>query len=100
MAEFQVTATELASKASNLRDMNTRFQSLVDSLSDQEANLATMWEGQAQAAFRTSFNNDRDQMTAFHTLIEKYCTTLEEIAKKYQEVENQNTETASNRTYH
>ena len=100
MADFQVTAAELKSKAEELRNMNSQIQSQVESLSEQEQTLAGMWEGDAQAAFRTAFNNDKEQMGNFYTLIEQYCTTLLEIADQYIKAEQANTEVASTRTYH
>lgn len=99
MALIQVTAAELRSKAAELRELNAQFKSQVSNLEGDEQNLASMWEGEAKTAFHTAFNNDKAQMDSFYNLIEQYCTTLENIATKYEIAENQNVETAATRTY-
>ena len=99
MALIQVTAAELTAKANELRSFNGQFKSQVGNLESQEAALASMWEGEAKTAFHTAFHNDKTQMDAFYDLIEKYCQALETIAQKYAQVEAQNTEIASNRSY-
>ncbi len=99
MAAFQVTASELRTKAGELRDMNAQFKTQVGNLETQEQSLAGMWEGEAQKAFRTAFNNDKVQMDNFYNLIEQYCAALENIATKYEQTEMQNVNTASTRNY-
>lgn len=75
------------------------FKSQVGNLETQEGTLASMWEGEAKEAFHTAFGNDKTQMDNFYNLIEQYCTTLESIATKYEQVEQQNLSTAQTRTY-
>ncbi len=99
MALIQVTATELRTKAGELRDLNAKFKTQVSNLEGDEQNLASMWEGEAKNAFHTAFNNDKAQMDNFYNLIEQYCVTLENIATKYEIAESQNAETAATRTY-
>ena len=43
MAEFQVTAQQLRTKAGELRDMNSKLKGYIEELVEKEANLATMW---------------------------------------------------------
>ena len=59
MAEFQVTAQQLRTKAGELRDMNSKLKGYIEELVEKEANLATMWEGEAQQAVRSSRIKDR-----------------------------------------
>lgn len=99
MASFQVTSSELKTKANELRSLNGTFKQQVGILESKEAALATKWEGTAQQAFRKAFQHDKPQMDNFYDLIEKYCQTLEQIAQKYEQTEMQNTEIANNRTY-
>lgn len=99
MALIQVTASQLKTKANELRSLNGQFKSQVGNLESQEAALASMWEGEAKNAFHTAFNNDKVQMDNFYNLIEKYCQALETIAQKYEQAEAQNLQTASNRSY-
>lgn len=99
MALIQVTASQLKSKANELRSFNGQFKSQVGNLESQEASLASMWEGEAKNAFHTAFMNDKGQMDKFYELIEQYCQALETIAQKYEQAEAQNAQTASQRTY-
>jgi len=99
MALIQVTASQLRSKAGELRNLNAQFKSQTSSLESQEQVLGSMWEGEAKTAFHTAFTNDKTQMDNFYNLIEQYCQALENIATKYDIAENQNVQTASTRTY-
>lgn len=99
MAMIQVTASQLKSKANELRSSNSFFKAQVNTLEGHEASLASMWEGEAKNAFHTAFNNDKAQMEKFAELIEQYCQALETIAQKYEQAEAQNAQTASQRTY-
>lgn len=97
MAAFQVTSSQLKSKATELRNLNSQFKAQVGNLESQEGNLVSMWEGEARNAFDTAFKNDKGWMDNFYNLIEQYCVALETIAAKYDTAEAQNVTTASTR---
>mgnify|MGYP002515064904 CR=1 FL=1 len=99
MAAFKVTAKELKAKAGELREMNAQFKTQVGNLETKEQALNSMWEGEANKAFHTAFNNDKMQMDNFYNLIEQYCVALENIATQYEMAEAQNVSTASARNY-
>lgn len=99
MAEILVTASELTSKAGTLRTYNQNFKKNISDLEQQESKLISMWDGEAKNAFHKAFTNDKQQWDNFYNLIEQYCLKLEEIAKRYQKAEAENTNTASTRTY-
>ncbi len=99
MAAFTVTASQLRAAANEIRELNGQFKSQVGNLETQEASLASMWEGEAQKAFRAAFNSDKGQMDNFYNLIEQFCQKLEEIATKYEQAEQQNLSTAQTRSY-
>ncbi len=64
---------------------------------NQEASLAGMWEGEAQQAFRSTFNNDKAQFDAFYNVIEQYATALDNIATEYDNKEALNQSLAASR---
>ena len=99
MGAITVTASQLKSTASELRSQNGQFKSQVGNLESQEGTLASQWEGNAKDAFHKAFMDDKGNWDKFYELIEQYCTTLEEIAKKYEEAEQKNTDTATARRY-
>lgn len=94
---IRVTASQIRSTASQLRDYNVNFNNQVEKLQESETSLNSMWDGQANDAFHAAFNSDKEYMTKFYQLINKYCDALEQIAKEYETAENINTETATKR---
>lgn len=99
MSQFQVTAAQLKAKAEELRNLNATFKSTTGELEELEATLASQWEGEAKDAFHQAFSRDKIQMDNFYNAIEQYVNVLLNVASKYQNAENLNTQTATNRTY-
>ncbi len=99
MAQIRVTAAQLKAQAEALRATNARFKSRVQNLESTEAQLKGMWEGEANDAFHAAFTRDKVQMDNFYNAIEQYATVLDNIAIKYENAENINTNTATTRTY-
>ena len=80
MAEIKVTPQQLKEKANDLESYNRKFRSEVEKMVGYEEQLAGMWEGEAQKAFRKVFNDDRLKMEQFALNIDKYG--LDEIDNK------------------
>lgn len=99
MSFFQVTAAELRKKAEQLKGLNARFKSGIDTLQTAEQALKSMWEGEANDAFHNAFIRDKGQMDSFNLTVESFIEALLIIAAKYEEAENRNTATASARRY-
>lgn len=97
MSMFRVSSSELRQKAEQLEQMNAQFKSAVESLGNQEQSLAAMWEGDAQKAFRTAFNNDCQQFVNFYNGISKYVQALRDAAQQYDQAEAKNLSTAQTR---
>lgn len=94
-----VNTATLRTKASELRQQNSQFKTQVDNLNTQEGSLNSMWDGDANDAFHTAFQKDITQMNNFYNAIEKYASSLEEIAKQYDSTEQANQSIASTRKY-
>lgn len=97
MSSFRVSSQELRSKASQLEQLNAQFKSSVEALSSSEASLATMWEGEAQKAFRKAFSDDKGQFDKFSAGIAQYIQALLNAAQQYETAEAKNVSTASTR---
>lgn len=97
MAEIKVTPRELRNKATDLENLNRKFRAEVEKMVGYEAQLASMWEGDAQKAFRKAFNDDKLKMERFALNIDKYVMALREDAQKYEEAENKATDIATTR---
>ena len=99
MAFFQVTSSELRSRASRLQELNGQFRAKAAEMGEQENSLCSMWEGEAKSAFHQAFLRDRQQTDAFCQLIGQYVQALLEIAARYEEAEARNREMAMARKY-
>lgn len=99
MAEILVTSATLRAKAEELRNANEQFKGKVSNLESKEANLGTMWEGEAKNAFHLAFNKDKVQMDNFYTLMTQYINALLDIAAEYDKAEALNVNTGNTRTY-
>ena len=99
MGKIRVSATTLKSKAQELKTLNEKLKSDVNSLESTEQNLTSMWEGEAKQAFHNAFHNDKVQMDNFARLIDVYVAKLEAIASKHAQAESVNVSTASTRKY-
>ncbi len=99
MAFFQVTSSELRSKAGRLQELNGQFRAKATELEEKETSLCGMWEGTTKDTFHQAFMQDRQQMNAFEQLINQYIQALLEIAVRYEQAESRNREIAAARKY-
>lgn len=76
MALIRVTAKEVQRTAEQLRTLNQNFSNQVNNLVSAEGNLNSMWDGEANDAFHAAFNSDKEYMTQFYNLLNKYCEAL------------------------
>lgn len=83
MALIRVTASQVRNSAESLRGLNQQFNSQVQNLQAAEESLNGMWDGQANDAFHAAFLSDKEYMTQFYNLINKYCEALDSIATEY-----------------
>ena len=99
MAKFQVTTAELKAAIADLQEKNGTFKNKVSELEQSQQALRAQWQGDANTAFNTAFENDKAQWTTFSTLIDQYIQSLQTILQTYEQAEATNTSTASNRSY-
>ena len=97
MAEIKVTPQQLKEKANDLESYNRKFRSEVEKMVGYEEQLAGMWEGEAQKAFRKAFNDDRLKMEQFALNIDTYVLALREDAQRSATAENTATNIATAR---
>lgn len=94
---IQVTAGTLKSKAEEIKGLNGKLKTQIESLKSREEALSAKWEGEANKEFRAAFSKDIIQMNNFYNAIEKYVSTLNEIAVLYENAEKTNVNTAATR---
>lgn len=96
MAKFQVTASELKAAITDLDEKNKAFKNKVSEL---EQALRAQWQGDANTAFNSAFEKDKEKWTTFSLLIEQYILALQTILTTYEKAEATNTSTAVTRSY-
>ena len=89
-----VSTNALRNKADELQQMNQQLTKALEELSNQEQTLASQWEGDAQQAFRTSFQQDMQNFQEFIKGISAYATVLNTIGKEYDNAEDKNVQVA------
>ena len=89
-----VSTNALRNKADELQQMNQQLTKALEELSNQEQTLASQWEGDAQQAFRTSFQQDMQKFQEFIKGITAYATAQNTIAKEYDNAEDKNVQVA------
>lgn len=99
MALIRVSTQELKNKASELRNMNGQLKTQAAEFQSGAQALGGTWEGDAKQAFIKATENDKQQMDKFADLIEKFCYTLEEEARRYEDAEAKNAQIATSRKY-
>ncbi len=99
MSRYSLTAQELQGAITELTASNGQFKNRVADLLNAQQKLAGMWQGDANNAFNTAFNNDKGQWDTFAQLMDKYIEALQTIKNTYETAEAANTQTASTRSY-
>lgn len=95
MAEFQVRSAQVRTSANELEKTNSDFQAKVTSMEEQEVSLGKSWEGEAKTTFHSDFAQKVAKWREFAAEIDKYVTTLRQIADEYDKAEQQNAQIAS-----
>lgn len=99
MTDFSVSVQDLRTKVEALRTLNSEFKARTNDLTNTEASLNGMWEGEAREAFHGAFQSDITQMGNFYNAIEVYAMRLNDMANRYEAAEEANLEIATDRVY-
>ena len=99
MPKILATISQITSTATELENLNTQFGQKVTELAALESELGAMWQGEANNAFRTAFNNDRDKWAQFQQIISQYIQALRNAAERLANAEETNKDTATRRSY-
>ena len=99
MSFIEVTSEELKNKALELQGLNSRYQAEIESISNCQNNLNSMWEGEAKEAFNQAFMKNRVTLDSFKMAIDSYIQVLNAIAVRYEETEKRNIAMAGTSMY-
>lgn len=90
MARFQVTTSEMKAAIIELSEKNEMFKSKVRELEVAQQALHAQWQGDANVAFNTAFENDKEKWMEFSYLIDRYIQALASIMQAYEKAEQTN----------
>lgn len=88
MSEFIATASSIVAKAEELSNLNGQLKAEITALETKVEELKSMWEGDAQMTFNSTFMRDKSRLDAYHAAIQAYIVTLGDVATNYQNSEN------------
>ena len=94
MAQYKVTSSELKNAANSLRSYNNSIKNQLESLVNQEQALNNQWDGDANDAFHRAFTTNKAKFDKFVQAVEKFSTTLTQVAERYDQAESKNTQIA------
>lgn len=90
MARFQVTTSEMKAAIIELSEKNEMFKNKVRELETAQQALHAQWQGDANVAFNTAFENDKEKWMEFSYLIDRYIQALASIMQAYENAEQTN----------
>lgn len=82
------TASEFGSKAGTVGNLTAEMTNMV-------TGLASAWEGEAASSYVTRFRGLEDDIQMLVRMVQEHSTDLEQMARAYEEAENQNMEEIS-----
>lgn len=95
--KIRVSTRELRNRANELENLNEKFHQEVMKLRQDETNLNSSYEGDAQKKFHEQFTLDVEKFDKFYTMIQQYIVQLRSDADQYDRTENINVDIASRR---
>ena len=93
--KFTVNPQELVKQAENLQQLNEKFRTEVQAMTEKEEALSGMWEGDARNAFHNAYVTDAEKFNNFYNGISLFVKALNDAAQKYAKSENDATQIAN-----
>ncbi|MDO4543774.1 MAG: WXG100 family type VII secretion target [Clostridia bacterium] len=81
MAGYTVTVSQLTQVAEELTSLNGQFQQQVGRLKENEQELDSMWDGDANTTFKQQFAKNCESLESFYLVIAKYVEALQASAR-------------------
>lgn len=85
---YTVSTSQLRSVATELNELNGRYQQEIGRLLENKEELHGMWEGEANNAFNADFARSYESFNSFYSVIAQYAGALQEMARIYDDHEN------------
>jgi WXG100 family type VII secretion target len=87
MALIKVTPETLHEQAGQLRNFDQEHNDAYLKMQKLVENITTVWEGEAQTAFRNSFDGKRSEFQKFSTDIQAFAKLMDSAADKMAQTE-------------
>jgi WXG100 family type VII secretion target len=85
MAEFKVTPEMLKSTSSSLKNINSRFRSVMEGIETDMRAMKQKWDSEAADTFLAKFEKFKSNLEGYYQVVESYSKFLEETAQAYSE---------------
>ncbi len=84
---LKVTTSDLISASSGFDGDRGKIASLIQAMNSEVSGLDSVWMGDAQTAYKTSFNGLQDDIQTLDRKIKEHVTDLVEMARVYDAAE-------------
>lgn len=89
MATIEITPEQMIAKAKEIKGKMEEWDGCVNQIYTSYAELDAMFEGEANKAFTTRFNEDRQKFYKLSRLMEEYQNAIIDIANTYISTDNE-----------
>lgn len=90
MSDYQVNPTDVVRVMNELTADNEKLACRIEQLKQLQADLAGIWEGEADRAFNATIMKDITTLESYHGLMQQFCLALQEIGQAYAQTELDN----------
>jgi len=89
---LRVTPEKLISTASEFSTTGSAVRNLTNTMLNTVNSMKSVWQGEAANAYSQKFSSLQDDMEKMNRMISEHVTDLNEMAQRYKEAEQINTE--------
>ena len=84
---IRITPESLESNARKVEGYKSEFETTMKNLTNLVDGLRDEWEGEAQTAFVTDFDNMRKTITSFSETMQRYAEAMKTAAKELRQAD-------------
>ena len=89
MAQTKATPQTMITLATQVEDKISDWNQAVTKIYSLASEMDAMWDGTANDAFNTRFDQDRTKFEKLATVMSEYATTIKTVAQNYMTTEEE-----------
>lgn len=90
MSDYKVNPMDVGQVLKVLSDHNNTLQTKIEEMKSLRDQLTVIWEGEAKDTFDQTMVNDLNALDSYHSLMQNFCNTLNDINQDYVTTEQNN----------